>query len=246
MPTMNTNLDEIADGIFQISTFLPYVGERGFTINQFLIRADEPLLFHLGPRRLFENMTEFAGRVTKLSRIRFLAFSHVEADECGALPQWLKVVRRDAEVVMGDVAANWTASELTDHPVTALRNGYLLELGDKRVRWKATPHVLHGWDAGMLLEETTNTLMCADVFTQLGERPPVTDSADIVEWALAADDVMQSTAITPSLPATLLELAEMRPDTLAVMHGASYNGDCRDALHALAEAYLHRLENSMP
>ncbi len=246
MPSMKTDLDEIADGIFQISTFLPDVGERGFTINQFLIRADEPLLFHCGPRRLFENMTEFAGRVTKLSRIRFLAFSHVEADECGALPLWLKVVRRDAEVVMGDVAASWTGFDLTDHPVTALRNGYLLELGDKRVRWKATPHVMHGWDAGMLLEETTNTLMCADVFTQMGERPPMTDSADIVEWALAAEDTLRATAITPSLPATLLELAEIRPDTLAVMHGASLNGDCRDALHALAEAYLHRLENQMP
>ena len=243
---MNTNLDEIADGIFQISTFLPYAGEKGFTYNQFLIRADEPLLFHCGPKALFENMKEFAGRVIKLHRLQYLAFSHVESDEVGALRDWLKYASKQVQVVMGVVAAEWTAADLTEAPVKALRDGQLLELGDKRVRWKATPHVLHGWDAGMLLEETTNTLMCADVFTQFGERPPVVDTADIVEWAFEADDALGGTALTPSLPAMLLELAEMRPDTLAIMHGASFNGDCRDALHALSEGYLHRLENKMP
>jgi len=182
---MNTNLDEIADGIFQISTYLPYAGEWGFTVNQFLIRGDEPLLFHCGSKPLFENAAEFVGRVTKLSRIHWVAFSHVEADECGALDKWLQASRQ-AQVVMGEVTALWTAADLTDRPVRMLRDGELLDLGDKRVRYRATPHVLHGWDAGMLLEETTNTLMCADVFTQVGERPAVTDTADIVEWALAA------------------------------------------------------------
>jgi len=243
---MKTSLDEIADGIFQISTFLPDVGEWGFTLNQFLIRADEPLLFHCGPKWLFENMLEFASRVTKMHRIQYLAFSHVETDECGALELWLKRVSRQAQVVMSTVAAQWTAADLTDAPVKALRDSELLSLGDRQVRWKATPHVLHGWDAGMLLDETTNTLLCADVFTQVGERPPMTDTADIVEWAFEADDAMGATAITPALCATLLELAEIRPDTLAVMHGASFNGDCRDALHALSEGYLHRLENKMP
>jgi flavorubredoxin len=245
MPSMSTTLDEIADGIFQISTYLPDAGEWGFTVNNFLIRADEPLLFHCGPKRLFENAAEFAGRVMKLSRIHWVAFSHVEADECGALEHWLRASRQ-AQVVMGDIAAVWTAPDLTSAPVKPLRDGELLDLGDKRVRWKATPHVLHGWDAGMLLEETTNTLMCADVFTQVGERPAVTDSASIVDWALTADDAMHATAITPALCSTLLELAEIAPETLAVMHGASFNGDCRDALHALSEGYLHRLENSMP
>ncbi|MEA2717407.1 MAG: hypothetical protein QOI99_1724 [Actinomycetota bacterium] len=245
MPYMKTSLDEIADGIFQISTFLPEAGQWGFTVNQFLIRADEPLLFHCGTKGLFDNASEFASRVMKLSRIHWIAFSHVEADECGALDQWLQASRQ-AQVVMGDVAADWTAPDLTNRSVKALRHGDLLDLGDKRVRWRATPHVLHGWDAGMLLEETTNTLLCADVFTQLGERPEVTDSADIVEWALAADDALHATAVTPSLPATLRQLADLDPDTLAVMHGASFNGDCRDALHALSEGYLHRLENQMP
>lgn len=245
MPYMKTGLDEIADGIFQISTFLPEAGGWGFTVNQFLIRADEPLLFHCGSKPLFENASEFVGRVMKLSRIHYVAFSHVEADECGALDNWLQASRQ-AQVVMGETTALWTAPDLTDRPVKMLRHGELLDLGDKRVRYRATPHVLHGWDAGMLLEETTNTLMCADVLTQLGERPPVTHSADIVEWAFTADDAMHSTAITPSLPATLRDLADLDPDTLAVMHGASFNGDCRDALHALADGYLHRLENSMP
>jgi len=245
MPYMKTSLDEIADGIFQISTYLPDAGESGFTVNQFLIRADEPLLFHCGSKPLFENAAEFVSRVMKLSRIHWVAFSHVEADECGALDQWLRASRQ-AQVVMGEVAALWTGPDLTDRPVKALRDGQLLDLGDKRVRWRATPHVLHGWDAGMLLEETTNTLLCADVLTQLGERPPVTDSADIVEWAFIADEALQSTAITPSLPATLRQLADIAPETLAVMHGASFNGDCRDALYALSEGYLHRLENSMP
>ena len=245
MPYMKTSLDEIADGIFQISTFLPEAGRGGFTVNQFLIRADEPLLFHCGTKSLFENASEFASRVMKLSRIHWVAFSHVEADECGALEQWLRASRQ-AQVVMGEISALWTAPDLTDRPVKMLRDGELLDLGDKRVRYRATPHVLHGWDAGMLLEETTNTLMCADVFTQVGERPPVVNSADIVEWALTADDTMKATAITPALCTTLLELADIAPETLAVMHGASFNGDCRDALHALSEGYLHRLENSMP
>ncbi len=243
---MRTTLDEIADGIFQISTFLPDVGEKGFTLNQFLIRSDEPLLFHCGPKFLFENMCEFVSRVTKLHRIQYLAFSHVESDECGALDLWLKAGSRQAQVVMGTVAARWTAVDLTPASVKVLRDGELLELGDKRVRWKATPHVLHGWDAGMLLEETTNTLLCADVLTQLGERPPMTDTADIVEWALEAEDELGATAITATLPATLRELGDLRPDTLAVMHGASFEGDCRDALYALAEGYLHRLERRMP
>lgn len=245
MPYMKTSLDEIADGIFQISTYLPDAGQWGFTVNNFLIRADEPLLFHCGSKPLFENAAEFVGRVMKLSRIHWVAFSHVEADECGALEQWLQASRQ-AQVVMGEISALWTAPDLTEAPVRALRDGELLDLGDKRVRYKATPHVLHGWDAGMLLEETTNTLLCADVLTQTGERPPVTHTADIVEWALAADDAMHATAITPQLCTTLLELAEIAPDTLAVMHGASFNGDCRDALHALSEGYLHRLENQMP
>ncbi len=245
MPYMSTSLDEIADGIFQISTYLPDAGEWGFTVNNFLIRADEPLLFHCGSKPLFENAAEFVSRVMKLSRIHWVAFSHVEADECGALNQWLQASRQ-AQVVMGEVSALWTAPDLTERPVKMLRDGDLLDLGDKRVRYRATPHVLHGWDAGMLLEETTNTLLCADVFTQVGERPAATESADIVEWALAADDAMKATAITPLLCSTLLDLAEIAPDTLAVMHGASFIGDCRDALHALSEGYLHRLENSMP
>ncbi len=242
---MKTSLDEIADGIFQISTYMPDAGQWGFTVNNFLIRADEPLLFHCGTKALFENAAEYVGRVMKLSRIHWVAFSHVEADECGALDQWLKASRQ-AQVVMGETSALWTGADLTDRPVRSLRHGELLDLGDKRVRYRATPHVLHGWDAGMLLEETTNTLLCADVFTQVGERPPVTDTADIVEWALAADEAMQSTAITPSLPATLRDLADLAPETLAVMHGASFNGDCRDALYALSEGYLHRLESQMP
>jgi flavorubredoxin len=245
MPYMKTSLDEIADGIFQISTYLPDAGEWGFTVNNFLIRADEPLLFHCGSKPLFENAAEFVGRVMKLSRIHWVAFSHVEADECGALEQWLRASRQ-AQVVMGEISALWTAPDLTEAPVKILRHGDLLDLGDKRVRYRATPHVLHGWDAGMLLEETTNTLLCADVLTQVGERPPVTNTADIVEWALTADDAMHATAITPQLCTTLLELAEIAPETLAVMHGASFNGDCRDALHALSEGYLHRLENQMP
>jgi len=245
MPSMKTSLDEIADGIFQISTYLPDAGERGFTVNQFLIRADEPLLFHCGTKQLFENVSEYVSRVMKLSRIHWVGFSHVEADECGALDKWMQASRQ-AQVVMGETTALWTAADLTERPTRTLRHGDLLDLGDKRVRYRATPHVLHGWDAGMLLEETTNTLMCADVFTQLGERPPVTHSADIVEWAFTADDAMHTTAITPSLPATLRDLGDLAPDTLAVMHGASFNGDCRDALYALADGYLHRLENSMP
>lgn len=245
MPAMKTALDEIADGVFQISTFLPEAYGRGFTVNLFLLRAERPLLFHCGPATVFENAAQFAGRVLRLERIEWIGFSHVEADECGALDQWLAAAR-GAGVVLGPVTARSTAPGLTDRSTHVLADGELLDLGDKRVRYRATPHVLHGWDAGLLFEETTNTLLCADILTQLGERPAVTDTASIVDWALEAEDALGATALTPTLAPTLRQLGDLGPETLAVMHGASFEGDCRDALYALADGYQRRLEDRMP
>lgn len=244
MRSTKTTVDEIADGVFRISTFLPELGDRGFTMNQFLLVAEDPLLFHTGPRHLFSDTVEFTGRAMRLERLRWISFGHVEADECGALAQWTAAIR-GAEVVVGDIAADVSVRDMTDRKVTALTDGKLLDLGDKRVRYFATPHVPHGWEAGILYEETTRTLLCGDLFTHVGEGPAVFDG-DIVEQALHAEDLMHATALTPSTAPIIRRLAELEPDTIAPMHGSAFDGDCTESLLALADAYQRRLEAAMP
>jgi flavorubredoxin len=242
--THKTTVDEIADGVFRISTYLPDVTDEGFTMNQYLLLAEDPLLFHTGPRQLFSDTIEFTGRAMRLERLRWISFGHVESDECGALAQWTSAIR-SAEVVVGDVAAEVNVRDMTDRKVTSLSDGKVLDLGDKRVRYFATPNVPHAWDAGILFEETTRTLLCGDLFTHLGEGPPVFDG-DIVEQTLFADRKINATALTPFTAPTIRRLAELEPDTLATMHGSAYDGDCQEAIYALANAYQRRLEEAMP
>lgn len=233
---MDTALDEIADGIYRISTWIPDVAPpAGFTFNQFLVVADEPLLFHTGPRAMFPLVAAAVARVVPVERLRWITFGHVEADECGSMNQWLAAAP-DAQVAHGMVGCMVSLNDLADRPPRALADGEVLDLGGKRVRHLDTPHVPHNWEARVLFEETTGSLLCGDLFGHVGSGPALT-TGDIVEPAMAAEAMFRSTALAPDTTVTLNRLADLQPTTLALMHGSSYSGDGAGALHDLADAY---------
>jgi len=237
---METTIAEIADGIYRLSTYLPEVAApAGFTMNQFLLTGEEPLLFHLGHRELFGLVSEAVGRVVPVERLRWLTFGHVEADECGSMNQWLGAAPH-AEVAHGALGCMVSLNDMADRAPRALADGEVLDLGGKRVRHLDTPHVPHNWESRMLYEETTGTLLCGDVFTQVGNGAPVV-SDDLVEQAMLAEDAFMQTSLGPHTISTLNRLADLEPRTLAVMHGSSFTGDGGAALRALAESYRGRL-----
>ncbi|GHI03437.1 MBL fold metallo-hydrolase [Streptomyces cellostaticus] len=240
---METCVDEIADGIYRISTFFPEVAEpAGFTFNQFLIKAEEPLLFHTGMKHLFPAVSQAVGRVVPMERLRWIAFGHVEADECGAMNEFLAAAPH-AEVAHGLLGCQVSLNDLADRPPRPMAHGEVLDLGGKQVRRRVrhlnTPHVPHGWDARVLFEETTGTLLCGDLFTHVGNGPAVTGE-DLVERALDAEAAFRQTSCLTAAVTTLRSLADLRPRTLAVMHGSSFHGDGGAALHALADGFERR------
>src|SRR4029077_6786088 len=156
---MDTRIDEIAAGIFRFSTFVPHIAPpAGFTFNQFLVMGEEPLLFHLGHRKTFPLTADAVARVLPLEKLRWLSFGHVEADECGAMNDWLGAAP-NASVVHGMTGARVSIDDMADRPARALEDDERLDIGGKVLRFIATPHVPHGWEAGVFLEETTNTLL---------------------------------------------------------------------------------------
>ena len=161
---METRIDEIADGIFRLSTYTPDLPPSGFTFNQYLIRADEPLLFHCGGRGLFPLVSAAAAKVVPLDSIRWISFGHVESDECGSMNDWLKAAPT-AQIVHGAIACMVSLNDLADRPPRVLADGEVLDLGGKRVRYIDTPHVPHAWESGLIFEETTKTLFTGDLFT---------------------------------------------------------------------------------
>jgi flavorubredoxin len=238
----NTQIDEIADGIYRLSTFVPDVGPTGFTFNQFLIDDDEPLLFHTGQRMLFDSVSEAIATVVPVETLRWITFGHVEADECGSMNQFLAAAPR-SEIAHGGLGCMVSLNDLADRPPVPLADGQVLELGRHRVRHIDTPHVPHGWEARVLFEETTKTLLCGDLFTQLGQGPALT-SNDVLAAASEAEDVFGASCITPTSAPTIRSLADLDPNMLAVMHGSSVAGDCKSALLGLADDYERRLLSS--
>ena len=233
---MDTTVDEIADSMYRISTWIPDVAPpAGFTFNQFLIDAEDPLLFHTGPRAMFPLVSEAVSRVVPLDRLRWITFGHVEADECGSMNQWLAAAPR-SEVAHGALGCMVSLNDLADRPPRPLADGEVLDLGGKRVRHLDTPHVPHNWEARLLFEETTQTLLCGDLFSQVG-RGPAISTDDLVEPARATEDMFLSTSSGPATAATLRKLADLAPANLAVMHGSSFHGDGATAMRALAAVY---------
>jgi flavorubredoxin len=229
---METRTHEIADRVYRFSTAVDGIGPEPFTFNQFLIDADAPMLFHLGHRGFFPMISETVAKVTPLARIRYLSFGHVEADECGALNQWLAAAPA-AEVVHSRLACQVSLGDLADRPPRPLADGEVLDLGGRKLRWIDTPHVPHGWEAGLIFDETHRTLFCGDLLTHGGDGPAITET-DVTEKACAMEDAFHAMTMAPGTAAALRALADLAPTTLALMHGSSYRGDGAAALRRLA------------
>ncbi len=233
---METRTDEIADGIYRFST---YIERAGLVFNQYLVVAEQPLLFHCGLRGLFPLISKAMSGILNPNRLRWISFGHVEADELGGMNEWLAAAA-DAQVCFGSLGCAVSVNDLASRQPRPLEHGDTLDLGGKTVRYLSTPHVPHGWDAGLLFEETTRTLLCGDLFTRLGEVPAST-SDDIVAPAFEAEEQYLATALTPLTAPTIRRLTELAPVTLALMHGPAFDGDCRKALEELASGYEARL-----
>ena len=230
-----TNVHEIADGIFRINTPVEIDGAGGFSFNQYLILDEEPLLFHTGPRKLFALVHEAVASVMPVDKLRYVGFSHVEADECGSLNDWLRCAPH-ALPLCGAIAAMTSIGDLADRAPRALADGELLTLGKHAVRWLDAPHLPHAWECGFLAEELTATLLCGDLFTQGGSsHPPVTE-ADILAPSEAFRQQLDYFAHTKHTGALLDKLAATKPTTLACMHGSAWRGDGATLLRALADA----------
>jgi flavorubredoxin len=236
---MDIRTEEVAEGIYRFSAFVPDIGPTGFTFNQYLIVDEEPLLFHTGLRHMFPEVTEAIAALTPVEGLRWVMFGHLEADENGSMNELLAVAPR-AEVSHGMTGCMVSLNDLALRPPVPLADGQVVGLGAHRVRHIDTPHVPHGWEARVLFEETTGTLLCGDLFTQLGDGPAVTTD-DIVEAASQAEDVFGASCLTPTTGSTMRGLAALSPSTLAVMHGSCFSGDGAAALLALADNYDARL-----
>lgn len=242
---METKIDEVADGIYRLSTYVAQIAPpAGFTFNQFLVKGDEPLMFHTGLRKMFPLTRDALSRIIPPERLRWLAFGHFEADECGAINEWLAVAPQ-ATPAHGQTGCRVSLNDFADRTPRVLMDGEVVELGrGKRVRFIDTPHTPHGWDAGVLYEESTGTLMCGDLFTQLGNDHALTDG-DIVGPAIAAEDVFKYSSLNPRMGVTIRSLSELAPRTLALMHGPSFTGDGPAALRALADDYDRRVSRQV-
>jgi flavorubredoxin len=229
-----TRVDEVAEGIYRISTPVTVL-PGGFTFNQYLVVDEQPLLFHTGPRRMFPLVREAVAAVMPVDRLRYVGLSHFEADECGALNEFLAVAP-EAVPVCGRIAAMVSVDDFADRKARALEDGETLALGRHRLRWLDTPHVPHAWECGFLFEETTRTLLCGDLFTQGGaEHDPVTES-DILGPSEAMRASLDYYAHGKSTRPTMERLADLRPRTLACMHGSAWKGDGRSLILALADS----------
>ena len=231
-------ISEIAPDIFRISIFAKW-GDLQF--NHFLVKDDEPLLFHTGLRGMHAEIREAVSKLINVSELRHIGFSHFESDECGSLNEWLAAAP-NADVICSQVGALVCVDDFIGRESRALTNGGTFTTGKYRFRYCRTPHLPHGWDAGVLFEETQKTLLCSDLFHQAGDVEPLT-SADVVGRSHQALKEYQAgilAAYVPYTPLTaqnLKKLADLKPKTLAIMHGSSFTGDCARALDDLDVAF---------
>ena len=234
-----TNLAEIADGIFRINTPIPPSAfPGGFSFNQYLILDEEPLLFHTGPRAILAQVTAAIAAAMPIEKLRYVAFSHVEADECGTLNQLLALAPQ-AQPLCGQIAAMVSIGDLADRPPVALQDGETRSLGRRRVRWLDAPHLPHGWECGYLFEETGATLLCGDLFTQPGSGAEPLTRGDILSPSDAFRRQTEYFSHSPQTASLLAKLAATRPQRLACMHGSAWEGDGAALLDALRQSLGH-------
>jgi flavorubredoxin len=228
-------IEEIAPDLYRISTYVP---EADLQFNQFVVRDDEPLLFHTGMRSIFPVVREEVARIIDPSQIRWIGFSHFEADECGALNDWLETAP-EAEPVCSVVGAMVSVNDFAVRPAHAMTDGEVLSTGKYRFRFLQTPHVPHCWDAGLMFEETQGTLLSSDLFHQSGDVEALTES-DVMERVRKTLVDYQASPLANYMPYTkqtdgiLQKLAELKPRTIAAMHGSTFSGDGERAVRDLA------------
>jgi flavorubredoxin len=235
---MAANITEIAPDVYRLSIHAP---EIDLQFNHFLVKDDEPLLYHTGMRRMFPELREAVAKVIDPSRLRWISFSHFEVDECGALNNWLEIAP-NAQAACSFVGAIVNLSDFAIRPARPLEKGAVIETGRYRFRFHPTPHLPHGWDAGALFEETQRTLFCSDLFHQWGDREAITKDDVLGRTAEAmrqvqAGPLMDYMPWTPNTARLLNELADFKPATLAIMHGSTYVGDGERALRELAPVF---------
>ncbi len=229
-----TKIHEIAPDVFRLSVFVP---DFDLQFNHFLVRDDEPLLYHTGMKSMFPALRDAVATLIDPARLRHIAWGHFESDECGALNEWLTVAPA-AQPVAGTVGAMVNLSDFAARPTRALADGATFSTGRRRFRFVATPHLPHGWDAGTLFEETTRTMFVGDLFHQIGDREPLTDE-NVLGRTREALAIYQTGPLadyvpyTKNTPVLLGRLAALEPRTLAVMHGSSFEGNGAAALHEL-------------
>ena len=228
-----TRVDEIAKGIFRISTPVSVI-PGGFSFNQYLIVDDKPLLFHTGPRKMHGMVKEAIASLIDLKELRYIGFSHFESDECGSMNEFLGVAP-DAEPVCSRVNG-MVNGEFFDKQPQVLADGEALSLGHHRVRWFDTPHLPHGWECGYLMEEETGTLLCGDLFTQGGADLPPLTSDDILESSEGFRKQLDYFSHTKNLQPMMAKLIDANPTTLACMHGSAWEGDGSRLLKRLADS----------
>jgi flavorubredoxin len=229
-----TRIDEIAENTYRITTPVQIPNMGGFSFNQYLVVDDEPLLFHTGPRKMFGLVREAVASVMPVERLRHISFSHVEADECGSLNEWLAAAP-GASPLCGAFAAMLQVGDLADREPRGLPDGEGIAIGNGRtVRWFDTPHLPHGWECGYLFDEKSRTLFCGDLFTQAGaDNVPITES-DILGPSEGMRKAMDYYAHAPNSRALIEKLAANSPKVLACMHGSAWRGDGAALLRALA------------
>jgi flavorubredoxin len=244
---MESKVTEVARDVYRISTFHP---DFGIQFNQFLVKDAEPFLMHTGMRKMFPATLAGVARVIDPATLRWIGFSHFEPDECGALNEFLRVAP-EAQAVSGVVGVTVMLNDFADRPARALADGEALETGAHRIRFLSTPHVPHGWDAGLFFEETGRTLFCSDLFFQPGDPAPATES-DVVGVAREAIQVGASGPLandmpyTPYTDATLRRMAALEPRTLGIMHGSTFRGDGRQALRDLEQVIREEIGGRRP
>jgi flavorubredoxin len=237
------DIDEIATDIFRISIHVP---QFDLQFNHFLVKDEEPLLFHTGMRRMFPDVRDAVTRVIDPASLRWLSWSHFEVDECGALNEWLAVAP-DAQAACGEVGAMVNVQDYAARAPRALKPGEILDTGRHRFTWVPTPHLPHGWDAGVLFDETNRVLFCSDLFHQLGKLEPITRGDVVGRWAQAVATyqnhpvLMDYVPFTPQTRRHMEKLAALEPQVLAAMHGSTFVGDGGQALRAAADVLQHLL-----
>jgi flavorubredoxin len=238
-PQTGTNIQQIAEDIYRINTPVDLPDGQSFSFNQYLLVDDEPLLFHTGPRRMFPLVQEAMAAVTPVARLRYVGLSHFEADECGSLDLWLAAAPQ-AQPLCGQIAAMVSVNDVAERPARALADGQTLVTGRHTLQWLDTPHVPHGWDCGLLMDTSTATFFCGDLFTQPGHGAQALTEADILGPSEAFRQPMDYFAHAPQTVATLARLAQLKPRTLACMHGSAWRGDGAALLRHLGEAVAAR------